>query len=639
MAAASAQPLPFSTVAAVRSIPAERLAGRPAVRLRGVVTFYDGGEGYIYLEDGTGFIFLEPTDFWPSLTHVFAVAPGSRVEVEGFAVAGLDGPHIEAAVIREISRGPLPPPARLDYRSAARPEMDGAYVTLQGVVRSATVQRHARSRLLALELLVDEHIVYVAISEWGGLSPTELLDATVTATGNQAPYYGPNKKIVGLGLNVASRGDLSVVRPARVPLLSTPQVPLGEIVDYSTSTGQPGRVRTRGVATLYYPGDELVLKDGADTLEVRTLAQDEFAVGSEVEVTGFPAIVGKNVELHWAQVLEIGGPVKLLPRKVSFADALSGTYNGDFVALDGDLVSETHDEAYDVLFLNTDEGLFQAVYNKSQLNATRIPDYEAGSRLRVAGVCFSRKSGFLADEEHFQLGLRSPAGVTLVAPPSWWNIRHIVTVSVAVLLATVVALVWVLFLRQRAVRQLAHLAEHDALTGLPNRLLLAKRLEMELQAARRRRLQIAVFFLDMDRFKQINDTLGHAAGDQVLCQTARRLVESLRNLDTVGRIGGDEFVAILPGAGSYRETAALAEKLLTEAARPYLVANTTISPCFSLGISLYPQDGETAEALLELADGALFRAKELGRNRFCFCATDGEEGGDPGGPTGDGDPN
>jgi diguanylate cyclase (GGDEF)-like protein/PAS domain S-box-containing protein len=166
--------------------------------------------------------------------------------------------------------------------------------------------------------------------------------------------------------------------------------------------------------------------------------------------------------------------------------------------------------------------------------------------------------------------------------------------------------------------KLEYTAHHDALTGLPNRLLFRDRLEQALAISRRNGGGVALLFVDLDRFKVINDSLGHEAGDLLLQEVARRLVSCVREEDTVARMGGDEFVVIQKGVGQPEDAALLSTRMLAEINRPFTLAGREISTSLSVGISLYPQDGEDASTLLKNADAAMYRAKEKGRNGYQY---------------------
>jgi diguanylate cyclase (GGDEF)-like protein/PAS domain S-box-containing protein len=171
---------------------------------------------------------------------------------------------------------------------------------------------------------------------------------------------------------------------------------------------------------------------------------------------------------------------------------------------------------------------------------------------------------------------------------------------------------------KRAEEKLRHLAHHDALTGLPNRLLFAANLDQALERARRHRQPLALMFLDLDRFKLVNDTLGHAVGDRLLQVVAQRLKACVRAEDTVARLGGDEFTVILGELGDPEDAALLAEKLIGAVREPLIIDEHELAVSASIGISLFPENATDSADLTKAADAALYRAKERGRNAYEF---------------------
>jgi diguanylate cyclase (GGDEF)-like protein/PAS domain S-box-containing protein len=173
--------------------------------------------------------------------------------------------------------------------------------------------------------------------------------------------------------------------------------------------------------------------------------------------------------------------------------------------------------------------------------------------------------------------------------------------------------------RRDAEAQIEYQAYHDALTGLPNRLLFRDRLTIALAHAKRQQSPLTVMFLDLDRFKYVNDTLGHSLGDELLRAVAARLRSVLREGDTIARMGGDEFTILLGDVTAAEEAAKIAQKLLDTVAEPLRVEGHELYVTTSIGIAMFPDDGDTAEALLKNADGAMYRAKEIGRNLYQLC--------------------
>jgi diguanylate cyclase (GGDEF)-like protein/PAS domain S-box-containing protein len=161
-------------------------------------------------------------------------------------------------------------------------------------------------------------------------------------------------------------------------------------------------------------------------------------------------------------------------------------------------------------------------------------------------------------------------------------------------------------------------ANHDTLTGLPNRMLFCDRLEVAILQARRKSVEVAVMFIDLDRFKAINDSLGHLKGDELLRQVAMRLKRTARKADTLARFGGDEFVLLLSEMTERRHAALVAEKFIQCLSEPFDLGGRLLNVSASIGIAVYPQDGETSDALLRHADMAMYQVKAAGRNAFAF---------------------
>ncbi|HEY3124221.1 MAG TPA: EAL domain-containing protein, partial [Thermoanaerobaculia bacterium] len=170
--------------------------------------------------------------------------------------------------------------------------------------------------------------------------------------------------------------------------------------------------------------------------------------------------------------------------------------------------------------------------------------------------------------------------------------------------------------RKRAEEKVKHLAFHDSLTGLPNRLLFSDRLRVGMVHANRYREKLAVLFLDIDRFKVINDSLGHSIGDELLRRIAERVGGCIRQEDTIARLGGDEFTVLLPGIAKEEDAATIANKILEAVRLPFFIEHRELFITTSIGVTLYPDDGADPETLVRNADTSMYRAKEQGRDNY-----------------------
>ena len=174
--------------------------------------------------------------------------------------------------------------------------------------------------------------------------------------------------------------------------------------------------------------------------------------------------------------------------------------------------------------------------------------------------------------------------------------------------------------RRRTVDELAYRAFHDSLTGLPNRALFLDRLAQAMARGRREGGKFAVMFIDLDNLKRVNDTFGHSGGDALIRAVTERLKGCVREADTLARVGGDEFMLLVPEIADETDAVTVASKTLAGVAEPFQIQGETMSITTSIGIAFYPRDGEDPETLMACADKALYRAKETGKNRYRFCA-------------------
>jgi diguanylate cyclase (GGDEF)-like protein/PAS domain S-box-containing protein len=172
--------------------------------------------------------------------------------------------------------------------------------------------------------------------------------------------------------------------------------------------------------------------------------------------------------------------------------------------------------------------------------------------------------------------------------------------------------------RKRANEIINHMAYHDTLTGLPNRVRFHERVTMALQAARKNGKMVAIMFLDLDRFKLVNDTLGHQMGDKLLQGVAERVIDCVREGDVVARMGGDEFTVLLREIDDAQDAIDVSHRIINALREPFVIEGYELHTTTSIGIAIYPQDGEDAEGLMKNADTAMYRAKDHGRNNYSF---------------------
>jgi diguanylate cyclase (GGDEF)-like protein len=268
-------------------------------------------------------------------------------------------------------------------------------------------------------------------------------------------------------------------------------------------------------------------------------------------------------------------------------------------------------------------GLQQQLIGLAQPIQEKVVELISANRIQDAGALILGKA-IPAQNRVMKVLLQLDAETQRVALEASHSARgaHLVArfwmhlLSGAALLVGLFVAVVVLRHTNRVSREREHLAIHDPLTGLPNRTLFMDRLRQSLKRARRRKTLVGVMFIDLDRFKRVNDTLGHASGDQLIRQVAKRLQTAVRAEDIVARLGGDEFVVVIGDVAEVGHILQVVEKMVAAMAVPYLVSGQQLFCSSSIGISVYPNDGADADSLLKNADTAMYHAKGAGRNRF-----------------------
>jgi diguanylate cyclase (GGDEF)-like protein len=325
-----------------------------------------------------------------------------------------------------------------------------------------------------------------------------------------------------------------------------------------------------------------------------------------------------------------GSPVAA--EHVTVEQALLGKHNSELIQVDGQLVGKDMGASNAILLLTSKKKIFTAILPKN-LADPESSAWKVGSVLQVTGICSvqldAQRSAIgegMAVPQSFRVLLRSPGDVAVLHSPSWWTAGHVLVLLALALIVTLVALGWVMALRKRveqqtillreSEKQFRHMAHHDSLTGLATRLVFQDRLHVALEYARRHHTELALIMMDLDNFKNINDTLGHQAGDEVLRVTAERIVGAVRKSDTVARMGGDEFVALLPDLRAPLAAESIAIKVVAALSVPIPFAGGEVPVSVSAGVCSVSSGEIDADTLLKNVDVALYQAKALGRNCF-----------------------
>jgi diguanylate cyclase (GGDEF)-like protein len=354
--------------------------------------------------------------------------------------------------------------------------------------------------------------------------------------------------------------------------------------------------------------------------------------GDRVDVVGFPIPSDYKATLENATFRVAASGAAPSPASITAVQAFQGDHDGELVTIDGVLVDEDRATANPTLFLRSGNSFIAVLLPTAVAGIENLP-WQDGSLLRVTGICSikidaqgSTQLEGAVRTQSVRLLLRSPEDIAVLRQPSWWTPRHALFTVAIVVLFTIAAIFWIVLLRRRVRQQtqvirsneerLRHMAEHDPLTDLPNRTLFYDRLNVALERVRRFKTTLAVLMVDLDRFKEVNDSLGHHAGDQLLCQVAQRIGASVRKTDTVARIGGDEFIVLLPDLQTRNDAEQIAAMVVSSLSKPFDFGNLHASVSVSVGVCTYPDGGTDATTLLQGADAAMYQAKAQGRNGY-----------------------
>ena len=633
--------------------PDQASLGYP-VRLRGVVTFFDAyqeGHRALFIADSTGEVFIAP-GFAPLLP----LHAGSFIEVTGETDPGGFSPIVSHSRIRILPGSkPLPSATAVTVSQLLNGGKDSDWVSLEGVVHSVEFD----GMHVVLTVATPDGTLSATTDKEYGANYFALVDSEIVIQGVAAPLVNSRRQLTGVRLLFPGIKTISVKTPAPADPFSLPIFPLSTLLQYSPHPASSHRIHVRGHVTLSWPGQIVCIVDKTAGLCIQTADRTPLKVGDVIDVAGFlerqdhlPIITAATlkrvesggsmtpIEISAANAFEIGnkraGTVSPAAHTdISEANSLATDRNGELVRIEGKLVGRNRGLNGSTLLLSSDGIVFPAVLPADGMKDEKQKDssWTDGITVAVTGVFIGkvddrqavRQEG-IARIESFQILMRSSEDVQVVNTPSWWNREHTLDVLGLVLLTMVAVLGWVGILRRQVHQQtevirrsearFRHLAEHDGLTGLPARNVLLERLELALDEIERQANSLALLMVDVDNFKHINDTMGHAVGDQVLIKIGTRLQESLRSSDTIARMGGDEFTVLLIGLNGQEEAQRLASHVVSKISEPMVLQGIRVEVSVSVGVATCPESGSDVKTLLRNSDAALYQAKARGRNCY-----------------------
>ncbi len=627
---------PLTTVRQVHQLTAEKAAEGLPVSIRGVVTIASVSQSAFFLQDDTGGIFIKRTEHSP-------LQAGEEVEVTGVSQAGEFAPILQALHIRVLGQRSMPSARLYGYADLMGGLMDSDWVEVQGTVQSAQIRTYWSRRILELKVEMAGALVSVRLMDYKPGDEAGLVDAEVQLQGVCGSIFNDRRQLTGIRIFVNGRQQIRVVKAPAADPYAAPLRPLNSIMQFEPGVLGNHRIRVAGTVTYQDPGHSIYVQDGADGLLLQTEQTAPAPVGSRIEAIGFPSFGGYAPMLRNALFRVIAPGKPLEPIAIEAADFLErqeeqavdpgnlteAPYNSRLVEVQGYLAQSTSTLNEQKWLLSDGKNSF-AVILRGTPEQGKTSAVENGSFVSATGV-FLVQVDENNQPQSFYILLRNVGDLQVLRRASWWTPGHTLGVLSLVLMATLGIALWVLLLRKQVRRQTSMLresedrfrkqAQQDALTGLASRSFLHEQLQAAIHKASIQGERFGVLMIDLDHFKEVNDTLGHHAGDELLKTVADRIRRSVRKTDLVARMGGDEFVVLLSDIYDSLEAELIGAKVVANVSVPVDLTGRSMLISASVGVCTYPEGGRDPDALLQNVDAAMYNAKASGRNSFSVYAS------------------
>jgi signal transduction histidine kinase/DNA-binding response OmpR family regulator len=456
--AAAGQSLPvLTTTHAAHNLTVEQAARQYPVRLRGVITVYDQysepQNPSLFLNDPSGAISVR----LPSPSKV-PLAVGQLVEVSGISANGNFAPIVLATSVTIVGTAPLPANApRVTRSQMLSGAVDGQWVEAEGVVRNV----FRKGQRLHLELGLSDGLIIATTADQATENYGNLVDARVILRGNAVPRFNHQRQMTGAALMFPGRAQLHVEETAPADPFALPLSPINRLLLFTPRHALMHRVHLRGTVTLAWPGHQICIQQEAHGLCAQTDQMDQVNAGQVADVIGFPAIGAFTPTLTHAIYRATPSVLALAPQPVTADEVLQTDYDSRLVSLQGQLIGSDDLAGSPNIIISSGKHVFYAVLSPDS-NVLDLPDWSKGTMLSIVGVCSligapnssgdGHEQGF-AEAQSFRVLLRSPADVTVIKRPAWWNPAHaLTTLGIGVMLCAGF-FVWTISLRRRVREQ------------------------------------------------------------------------------------------------------------------------------------------------------------------------------------------
>lgn len=452
LAPAGAQPVqPLNTLHAVRQLTNAQAANAYSVSFQGTVTYVRSSDHTLFVQDGDDAIFVNWTDG-------NMLVAGDRVDVKGTTQASFR-PLVRATSVTVVGRGPLPVAVSATYDQLIRADLDCRLVTVYGIVRDAVTVVDPGGRRTKISLHTDAGEITAVVNSDRPELLSGLLDAEVLVTGTDSGRFDGKMQQTGVELRVNTFDEVKVLHRAATDPWSLPLTPMDQILTGYHVSDLSRRIRVHGVITYYQPGVAAALQEGSKSLWLQTASVAPLHVGDAADATGFPDARNGFLTLASAEIKDLGAAVPITPKTFSWEEISTGRHLFDLVSIDGTVVDELRAPAQDEYVLRVNGNLFSAIYahpspaNGDGRGAPPMRHIVPGSKVRVTGVCFMNSSNLFDTRVPFNILLRTPDDLVVLAGAPWLTVGNLVRVVAVLMLAVLFVSVWGWTLRRRVSKQ------------------------------------------------------------------------------------------------------------------------------------------------------------------------------------------
>jgi diguanylate cyclase (GGDEF)-like protein len=449
----AAQTSPITSLREIRALTnAQATQGLP-VDFKATVTYVRAYGQSLFVQDGDAAIYVA----WPSQN---LLKTGDLVEITGTTKGGFR-PSVAATTVTMEGRGALPAPVPATFDQLIRGDFDGKLVIVKGTVRDAEIVVNQNVHSTLLELHTDGGEIEAAVDEDKSDALGSLLDARVEVTGAVSSRFDGKMQQTGVVLHLASLGNIKVIEKAASMPWDLPITPMDEILAGYHVSDESKRVRVHGTITYYRPGSAAVLQDGSKSLWLVTSSVAPLRIGDAANATGFPDVRDGLLALGNAVIHDTGLPAAIAPQSVTWEQLSTSKNLFDLVSIEGSVMAEVRGAVQDEYVLESDGELFSAIYKhpatdgEDSQSAVPMRHLSPGSRVRVVGVCFAGGFSPLDARVPFDILLRSPDDIVVLAGTPWFTSANFARLAGLLFMVVLAVSVWVWMLRKRVKEQTA----------------------------------------------------------------------------------------------------------------------------------------------------------------------------------------